>query len=147
MRQLGLHTFADLHNGEVAGGLQHGAGDEFALAVGEFAVDVGARGFTHNFGDDLLGVLRGNAADVGRGHVALLVFGVLAGFRVLFAHALQFVHVNLARVAVDGHARVPVQTQHLLVTLRQALFQAVQEHQFVDVLFRRQFSQRLHEFS
>ena len=63
----------------------------------------------------------------------LLVVGVVAGLRVLLANAHQLVDIDLAGVAVDGDAGIPVQLEDVLVALGQLLLKAVQDIVFVDV--------------
>ena len=133
MRQLGLDAVGDLDDGEVRGGLQHGAGDHLALAVDVLLVDVGTCGVADDLVDHALGALRGDAGDVVRGDVMLLVVGVVAGLGVLLANAHQLVDVDLAGVAVDGDASVPVQLEDVLVALGQLLLKAVEDVVLVDV--------------
>ena len=133
VRQLGLDAVGDLDDGEVRGGLQDGARDHLELAVDVLLVDVGAGSVANNLIDHALCALRRDAGDVIRGDVMLLVVGVVAGLRVLLANAHQLVDIDLAGVAVDGDAGIPVQLEDVLVALGQLLLKAVQDIVFVDV--------------
>ncbi len=86
VRQLGLHAVADLDDGEVGRALQHGAGHQIAHAAAELIVDGLTPGLAHERGDDALGVLGGDAAHIGRRHIALLELAVLAGLLIGLAH-------------------------------------------------------------
>ena len=141
MRQLCFHAVADLHDGEVLGGLQDRAGDQLAFATRELLVDVHAGGVAHNLVDHALGRLRGDAARVIGGDVLHLVIGVVARLGVLVADAHHLVDVDAARVAVDGRARVPVEFEGAGIGLRQRLFEAVQNDELVDAVHLRQLLQ------
>ena len=131
--QLGLHAIADLDDGEVRRALQHGAGHQIAHAVAELVVDGLATRLAHQRRDDALGVLGGDAAHIGRGHVALLELAVLAGLLIGLAHGHELVDVDLAGLAVDGHAGVPLQVEDMLVALGQRVLQALDEVELVDL--------------
>ena len=143
MGQLGLHAVANLDDGEVRRALQHRARHEVAHAVRELFVDGLTAGFAHDGRDDALGVLRGDAADIVGGDVALLV---LAGLLVGLAHRHQLVHVDVARLAVDGHAGVPLEIEDVLVALGERCLEAFDEVELVDLALMRQRLQRLNQF-
>lgn len=58
----------------------------------------------------------------------------------------ELVDVDLAGLAVDGHARVPFQIEDALVALRQGLFQALDEVELVDLALVGQCLQGLDQF-
>ena len=146
MGQLGLHAVANLDDGEVRRALQHRARHEVAHAVRELFVDGLTAGFAHDGRDDALGVLRGDAADIVGGDVALLELAVLAGLLVGLAHRHQLVHVDVARLAVDGHAGVPLEIEDVLVALGERCLEAFDEVELVDLALMRQRLQRLNQF-
>ena len=133
VRQLGLHAVADLDDGEVRRALQHGAGHQIAHAAAELIVDGLTPGLAHERGDDALGVLGGDAAHIGRRHIALLELAVLAGLLIGLADGHQLVHVDLAGLAIDGHARVPLKVKDALVALGKRLLQTLDEIELVDL--------------
>ena len=143
MRQLGLDAVTDLDDGEIGRALQHGARDQVADAAGELLVNGLAAGLANDGADDALGVLRGDAADVGGGDVALLELGVLAGLLVGFADRDQLVDVDLARLAVDGHSSVPLEVEDMLIAFGQGGFQAVDQIELVDLALMGQGLQSL----
>ena len=146
MGQLRLDALADLDDGEVRRALQHGARDQIAHAAAELVVDGLTPGLTHERRDDALGVLGGDAAHVVGSDVALLELAVLAGLLVGLAHGHELVDVDLAGLAVDGHARVPFQIEDALVALRQGLLQALDEVELVDLALVGQCLQGLDQF-
>ena len=121
MGQLGLHAVADLDNSEVRCGLQHGAADQLALAVGVLGEDGLAPGVADYRQDDVLGVLRRYPADVARRDVALLELAVLASLLVRLAHRHHLIYIDVASLPVDGDAGVPFQVEDILVALGQGL--------------------------
>ena len=144
--QLRLNTVADLDDGEVWSTLQHGAGDQVANTACELLIDVLAPRLAHQGGNYPLGVLRGNAAHIGRRHIALLEFGVLAGLGVGLAYRHQLVHVDLARLAIDGDRGVPLQVQDALIALGQRLLQPLNEVKLIDFALMGQRLQCLDQF-
>ena len=146
MGKLGLHAVADLDNREVGRDLQDGAGDDIAHAVAELLVDALATCLAHHGGDDALGVLRGDAAHVVRGDVALFELVVLAGFLVGLAHGNQLVDINAARGAVDRHARIPFQIENVLIAFRKRRLEALDQIELVDLLLMRQGLQSFDQF-
>ena len=143
MRKLRLDAVADLDDGEIGRALQHGAGDQVADAAGELLVDGLAAGLANDGADDALGVLRGDAADVGGGDVALLELGVLAGLLVGLADRDQLVDIDLARLAVDGHSSIPLEVEDMLIAFGQGGFQAVDQIELVDLALMGQGLQSL----
>ena len=133
VRQLSLDAVADFDDGEVRGGLQHGAGDELALAVDELLVDVGASSVADDLIDHALGALRSDAGDVVRRHVMFFVILIVTGLGVFLADADHLVHIDLARVAIDRDASVPVKLQDFLVALGELLLQTVEHVVLVDI--------------
>lgn len=144
VRQLGLDALADLHDGEVGRGLQHGAVDEVAHATGELLVDLLAGGVAHDGVDLGLGGLGGEAAHVlGRdvdllvlGEVALLIHGIVDG--------LEAVHVDLAGGAVDGDLRAPVELENASIGLGECGLKAIEQVELVDVLLLAQLHESFH---
>ena len=86
------------------------------------------------------------AAHVVGSDVALLELAVFAGLLVGLAHGHELVDVDLAGLAVDGHARVPFQIEDALVALRQGLLQALDEVELVDLALVGQCLQGLDQF-
>ena len=58
----------------------------------------------------------------------------------------SFVDVDVARLAVDGHPRVPFQVQDALVAFRKRLLQTLDEVELVDLPFMGQRLQGLDQF-
>ena len=146
MGKLGLYAVADLDDGELRRALQHRARHKVAHAARELLVDGLAAGLAHDGRDDAFGVLGGDAAHVGGRDVALLELAVLAGLLVGLAHRHQLVDVDVPRLAVDGHARVPLEVQDALVALGKRHLQALDEVELVDLAFVGQGLQGLDQF-
>ena len=145
MGQLGFDAVADLDDSEVGGALKNGARDQIAHALAELFVNALTGGLAHNRADDALGVLGGDAAHVVGRDVALFEVAVLARFRVGVALGDHFVHVDLARVAVDRDARIPFEVENVLIGLGQRCLQAVDEVELVDLSLVSKRLQRLNQ--
>lgn len=132
VRQLGLDAIANLDDGEVRRGLQHGTGDELALAVGELLVDARTGGIADDLVDDALGILRGDARYVFGRHVTRLVVLVLARLGILLADANHLVDEDAAALAVDGNLRIPIKVENALIAAREILLEALEHGELID---------------
>ena len=132
VRQLGLDAIANLDDGEVGRGLEHGAGDELALAIGEFLVDARTGRVTDDLVDDALGVLGGDARHVVRRDVARLVVLVLAGLGILLADTDHLVDEDAATFTVDGDLCIPIEVEDALIAACEILLEALENGKLVD---------------
>lgn len=132
VRQLGLDAIANLDDGEVRRGLQHGTGDELTLAVGELLVDARTGGIADDLVDDALGVLRGDARYVFGVTVTRLVVLVSRRLGILLADANHLVDENAAALAVDGDLRIPIKVENALIAARKILLEALEHGELID---------------
>jgi len=146
MGKLGLHTVANLHDSEIGRDLQHGCGDDISHAIAELFVDALTTCFANHGGNDALGVLRGDAAHVVGGNVALLEFAVLARLFIGLADGNELVYIDTARGAVNRDASVPLKVENVLVAPRKRSLQALDQVEFVDLFFMCKGLQSLHQF-
>ena len=146
MRQLGLNAIANLDDGEIGRALKHGARDQIAHATGELFIDGLAASLTHDRGNYALGVLRSNAAHVGRRHVALFELGVFARLLIRLANGNKLIHIDMAGLAVDGDASVPLEVKNMLIAFRQRRLKSIDEVELVDLAFMCQRLQSLDQF-
>ena len=146
MGKLGLHAVTNLHDGEIRRDLQHGCGDDISHAIAELFVDALAARLANHGGNDALGVLRGNAAHIIGGDVALFEFAVLARLFIGLADGNELVYINTARGAVNRDASVPLKVENVLVAPRKRSLQALDQVEFVDLFFMCKGLQSLHQF-
>ena len=144
--QLGLDALADLDEGEVGGGLQHGAGDDVAHSLRELLEDLLTGRVAHDLGNLGLGVLRGDARGVLGRDVDLLEVVELASLVVDVPLGNELVDVDTSGRTVNGDACSEVEVQDLGVTLGQGLLEAVDEVELVDVLLLAERHQCFHHF-
>ena len=128
----------EVEQGVAAVVLLDDAGDDVAFAAGVLLVLLLAVDLPQALGHHLLGRLRGDAAEVGRGDVDLVAVGLAVLVDLLREHA------ELERVGVDRDPRVLVRVLAALVRGLERVGQRAQEGVDGDASLRREHLERFH---